>query len=285
MKETINEEYKCDAENYPLLDLRDEFIDDEVKAKGVIYKTLWFAAKGIDVEYSKAAVDSYNKYTVFAENNKSIIKNETEENRLDVCNGERIYADLMNGWWYPFKVLFGLQGKKEKICENLIKKLDEKAELNDTIAFETLYEGKKYNEALRKALVKFLNVVYTIGNMTPTVQITRANMLDNWNYKLLNQMYSGATYFGVVTTDDLFKIVCEKYYYQDYITNAEEEPLEALKNYIKVKDFRNNPKEYFEYYTERVLRRGCRICFCTNKISEEEWQQKYDNCKSCLEKK
>lgn len=79
----------------------------------LLINTLKFKSLGEDVEYTNAAIESYNHYNVFK--SLKIVKPNENKNRIYVRDekGEEyhIYADLMNGWWYVVKILLGIKNK------------------------------------------------------------------------------------------------------------------------------------------------------------------------------
>lgn len=97
--------------------------------------------------------------------------------------------DIMNGWWFCFKYLFGLDEKanrggtstKEYLL-NLNASIKDFNKESDLIKFICKNNGIK--EEYIKSLLDFLKVVYTIGNITPININSHADCFDSWEYKL-----------------------------------------------------------------------------------------------------
>lgn len=98
---------------------------------------------------------------------------------------KEIKLDIMNGWWYCFKIIFevGSRGSDEtkKFMKKLMESIENKTEKE---LIEFIYESYKVKKELIILLLKFLNVVYTIGNICPVTRNIRADSLDSWEYKL-----------------------------------------------------------------------------------------------------
>lgn len=94
--------------------------------------------------------------------------------------------DIMNGWWFCFKTLFGLENRKSKKTTTYLKTLKEQirdiTRADDLIIF--INREYKIEEEYIKSLLEFLDVAYTIGNITPVSSNRHADYFDSWEYKL-----------------------------------------------------------------------------------------------------
>lgn len=140
--------------------------------ENILYKTLVFElSPATHVEKYECAQKDFKEY---CENYKE----------------EYATADIMNGWWGPFKYIFNLTSRKDKTAlENIRDYVKGRKE-------EEIIE--KYSEEIQglcsanienkketiKSLLEFLRVVYTAGNITPAPINPKADALDSWEYKL-----------------------------------------------------------------------------------------------------
>ncbi len=97
--------------------------------------------------------------------------------------------DIMNGWWFCFKELFNIKhGRKNQSTIKFISDLMK--EINDVNDREKLVEiiSMKYgiDETVFIVFLDYLEVVYTIGNITPVSKggNVHADIFDSWEYKL-----------------------------------------------------------------------------------------------------
>lgn len=129
--------------------------------------------------------------------------------------GNDFSADIMNGWWGCFKTIFGIKtGRTVESTKDFLRKLMEDiAGLNETQTIVYLNTTKKYsiNSDILSVLMKFLSLVYTIGNITPIPKHCNINagLLDCWEYKLF---VSDRVYF---TKPGYIEYLC----YDDYNPN------------------------------------------------------------------
>lgn len=173
---------------------------------------------------------------------------------------EYITADIMNGWWYCFKELLdiGYRKNKQRIPNPKLVSLQNKVcrISNESELLELLMENgnKKYknNPDIYKSLLRFLKVVYTIGNLTPATINPGADKLDSWEYKLnkYKRMYHD-------NNGDIDKLC-----FQDYCEGKE------VKKSISIKEFQMNPIEYMDSRVEYIFRRAYRIINNGEKISQ-----------------
>ena len=100
-----------------------------------------------------------------------------------------ITLDIMNGWWFCFKYLFGLDKKNSRkskqtkkylfTLQEQIKDINKEVDLIDFV-----YQIYGITKVEIKSLLDFFNVVYTIGNITPVNNNPHADCFDSWEYKL-----------------------------------------------------------------------------------------------------
>lgn len=167
-------------------------------------------------------------------------------------------ADIMNGWWNCFKELLDFKsrggGDDLERLGRLLNESQNNVNLVELLKGELKDDYVKDGDEICKALLRFLKVVYTTGNMTPAPinPSTGRYGLDNWEYKL-------NTYKGMYHD---YKGVKEKLLFQDYYEKDE------IKISPKREDFQKNPAGYMNERVELILKRGCRIVG----ISEAEWE-------------
>lgn len=154
--------------------------------QNTLYNTLWFDSQidGPDIEFCDFAVKLYKKNIFFSE--WKVIKHGTGKS-LETPSGIPISADLMTGWWNPFKRFLGKSGSRNEIVkqclcelkkENIVKKSDK--EVAEWIA-------AKYGRCLIacESCIDFLKVVYSLGNIMPAAtNIRPGSSLDGWDTKL-----------------------------------------------------------------------------------------------------
>ena len=171
-------------------------------------------------------------------------------------------ADIMNGWWYCFKELFNheitsRQNDKDKV-NSFLKDLkgEENEKLVNSISNNLKIEYKVRNdkEKICEAFIRFLKVVYTIGNMTPAPKNPSQGLgLDTWEYKLdtYKEMYHD--YEG-----DKEKLRFQDYYNQNVIKPA-----------WTTKKFHEDPAGYMNSRTELILKRAYRIIVGNQEIPKD----------------
>lgn len=102
--------------------------------------------------------------------------------------GDDYTFDIMNGWWNCFKVLFNLNFRKSDETKLFIETM--KKGIVNIIDKDKLikYISQTYSldEKTVKCFLEFLEVVYTIGNITPVPKGSNkhADDWDSWEYKL-----------------------------------------------------------------------------------------------------
>lgn len=95
-------------------------------------------------------------------------------------------ADVMNGWWYCFKVIFDIKSsRRSDETKRFLDDLNHKIEgMKEQQVVKFLCEHYKKEERLYAVLLEFLKVVYTVGNITPAKENKNRARLDNWEIKL-----------------------------------------------------------------------------------------------------
>ncbi len=153
----------------------------------VLYKTLAYEISS----YKDVERDEYVREQIFKcfKNYKQYV-------------GEEASLDIMNGWWFCFKKLFNIKtGRQNSLTKKFISDMME--EINNVNDKEKLVEiiFKKYgiDKSVLKVFLEYLEVVYTIGNITPVPKggNVRADDFDSWEYKLYiseKVKYKGSNY-------------------------------------------------------------------------------------------
>lgn len=160
----LTEEEKCDWHN-----------------NNILYNTLWFAQKKFrpDIEYSKGAISSYKEIPFY--NNWGCTNGRRKV--LISPNSHSITADLMTGWWNPFKYFLKLTIKgRENAIEELLTTVPKKNDIGVTIEWVKKKNNAEIEDCI--AMLDFLNVVYTSGNIIPAPINWRGQGIDSWEYKL-----------------------------------------------------------------------------------------------------
>lgn len=214
------------------------------ETQNVFYNTVCFSLNcKIDVEFS---IDIWNLYRDKLPYFKDWeIKEHNKGNKL-VPKGYDGYfsADIMTGWWNPFKYFVGFTGgERENICRMML--FDKIPEDKDTTKllgwFQTL--NKNIQKEHMESFLGFLEVVYTVGNVIPSpINRNYGNKLDAWDAKLSvikdsfkgnkltelawNQyIYScyGGTSYDKKFDNENFNIFIEKNYLEMYWDNKKKE--------------------------------------------------------------
>ncbi|MDE7268233.1 MAG: hypothetical protein K2N89_12275 [Lachnospiraceae bacterium] len=158
------------------------------KERNILYNTLWFwlMVKGPDVEYSDAAINEYKKLKCYAE--WKVVEKKAGKRVLNAPIGE-ISADLMTGWWKPFKFFLKLNNKiNRKTCTKQF--FDDFGSQLENMSNEEVskWMAKEFgrDESACKKCLEFLKVVYTGGNMIPIITNYKSgSTLDGWDTKML----------------------------------------------------------------------------------------------------
>ena len=153
----------------------------EWKKRNVLYNTICFYLRKQwmpDIEYSDSAILSYKKYSFFKDWEYTYHYNGGKQLLNKVTESE-MTADLMTGWWGPFKYFFDLKSRKN-ITEDFLKEIPSDNE--SIIEWMQKKTGAEENEC--SLLLKFLSCVYTAGNIIPSPINWKGEGLDSWPDKL-----------------------------------------------------------------------------------------------------
>ena len=162
----------------------------------------------------------------------------------------------MNGWWCCFRCLFepggsrkGEQAKKLELeIMEEIKDKDNEAALHAVKGIYNNRSSEVFDFNLFRTLLKYLSLVYTIGNMAPAPFNPGGGgfgEIDLWEYKLYR--YEGLYHDGKGDIDRL--------HFEDYRKYAGKIKNLSLIDYMKDFDIGN----YMEERIDLILRRGYRI--------------------------
>ncbi len=230
---------------------------NEWKKRNSLYNSVWFYVnKGYmpDIEYSDTAVKSYRKYPFFSD--WQYMYKYDGGKVLVSPFGTSISADLMTGWWNPFKAFTKMSGRNE-LNERFLETIP-----SDDTVLDWLVERSKSTESESRSLLNFLDVVYTVGNMIPAPINWIGQGPDTWDYKLNgimeNKTINAKEWNGYI----------EKYYYGN---NKDE----------KMKDFIS--KNYLEMYFDGLSPRslfGEKISWTKAKCSD--WKVFFDEVTNCI---
>ena len=162
-----------------------------------------------------------------------------------ICGTTELTLDIMNGWWFCFKELFGLKSRKSRetleYLESLNKQIKHITQKEELIRFiNTEY---KIEEKYTKALLEFLEVVYTIGNITQVSENRHADCFDSWEYKLFKSDWMKYKKESDYMEYFVFNDYCEKWW-------------DELK---KCDDMKNKLLEYMNSRIYLIKERGKKI--------------------------
>lgn len=208
----------------------------------ILYKTLVFELSGSkDVEsyvYVRKVVFGYF-------------------DRYEEYVGSGVSLDIMNGWWFCFKILFGVNesriNKKTRndIC-TFMKKIQYVGD-NQSLIDKIREEYPNLGEKVIRLFIEYLEVVYTIGNITPVPKggNVHADIFDSWEYKLF---FADSVKYAA-DTDYMKYFLFEEYKIED-------------KWWVRFKSENDKIQivsEYMESRIELIKNRG-------KKITEETWE-------------
>lgn len=163
---------------------------DELKeweSHNILYNTLWFYLnKEVHVEFSQDIWVFYKSNISYFCNWKIVEHYNGNKLIPPSFNNESFSADIMTGWWNPFKRFVGLTGNER---ENLSKLLFNKSLPSKNDNKELLKWFQDLNSEITAEhlnyFIEFLKVVYTIGNIIPApVNWRPGRGLDNFDAKL-----------------------------------------------------------------------------------------------------
>lgn len=181
-------------------DLRKSFLTklqlEEWEKNNILYNTLWFdiniSAPDIEFSYITQRLFQINKtYSSW-----EIVPRKNGGYVLQNNKGLTITSDLMSGRWWFMKKLMGVkEGKKTRSELSLLyyNDIESFRTSQDEDLYSVLVRKYGYNDEIWKNFISYLNVVYTIGNMTPAGANPGGNGCDNWSNKLekLHKYYFG----------------------------------------------------------------------------------------------
>lgn len=172
-------------------DIRKTYLmETELKSwdkQNILYNTLWFENedRGSDVEYCTFSVYIFKLYSFYSDWDK--VDHKGGGYILNKSSDFKITADVMNGWWYPLKRYFKRQNqkisKKDSVSE-LVKEVEEAKYKKDNDLIKWLSDNYNQDKKICEALLKFLDNVYTIGNISPAGNNSGTGGFDFWNRKL-----------------------------------------------------------------------------------------------------
>lgn len=172
-------------------DLRKSFLTklqlEEWEKNNILYNTLWFdiniSAPDIEFSYITQRLFQINKtYSSW-----EIVPRKNGGYVLQNNKGLTITSDLMSGRWWFMKKLMGVkEGKKTRSELSLLyyNDIEPFRKLQGEDLYSVLVRKYGYNDEMWKNFISYLNVVYTIGNMTPAGANPGGNGCDNWISKL-----------------------------------------------------------------------------------------------------
>lgn len=263
---------------------------DEWDKRNILYNTLWFylnkSNKYPEVEYSDTVIDIYKFLSPFKD--WEIVyhgygKVFDPPKYKHTGKRGRFCADIMTGWWNPFKICVGLSCRKN-ITNELLNEIpqndDYKKWLNDKIIKAFPHEDLKNSRNLREnipelveKITSFLEVVYTIGNIIPApINWLSGSSLDSWDNKVtiikknLNSnlpVKDGGSNIG------------------DWYRYIEEEYNNSFDEFLKDNDL---------YFSEKIITIKKTISFFGKDINEsfsnvtiEEWIKFFTNAKEFID--
>lgn len=149
-------------------------------------RTLWFenTISGPDLEYSRFSVEIFKLYPHYCtwshvprQNGGYVLQNNSPDSTLT------INADLMNGWWNIFKRLTNGKLTSTTRSANTFQLYKDYYQLPDSEIANTLSKNFGHNQEVWDTFLKYLNYVYTIGNLSPS-GANPGGGLDLWANKL-----------------------------------------------------------------------------------------------------
>lgn len=162
-------------------------------------KSYWVNWDSWNILYKTLAYETSSSRDV---ENYFFVRNIVVELYTDVVThvGCNYTFDIMNGWWFCFKTIFGIETSRHSaetkaFIEKLKKEIESINKEKDLIIFIHVNYGGQ--DDLIKSFLEFLEVVYTIGNISPINVNPHADLFDSWEYKLFESdcvRFSGNSY-------------------------------------------------------------------------------------------
>ncbi len=215
--------------------LNDHYLtEDEKEAwekRNSLFNTVWFYVYKRympDVEYSDTAIKFYRRLPYFS---KWSYMYKSNGGKVLVSPKMEVFsADLMTGWWNPFKMFIKMDGR------NSLNKdfLGTIPEAKDGI-IEWLMDKSNATESECNSFLQFLDVVYTPGNLIPAPVNWKGQGPDTWDYKLKKIRENETTdakkwnkyiedYYNR-NMQDFIKQNCLEMYFRDDLEKIELKPL------------------------------------------------------------
>ena len=254
-------------------DLRKTFLTklqlEEWENNNILYNTLWF-----DINISAPDIEfSYISQRLFQINEKysswKIVPRKNGGYVLQNNNGLTITSDLMSGRWWFMKKLMGVkEGKNTRLELSPLyyKDIEPFRTLQGEALYSKLVEKYGYNDEIWESFISYLNVVYTIGNMTPAGSNPGGNGYDNWINKLekLHKYYFGGKSYSDKSIINKWKPFLDKIYedkrnlndkWVSFITDNFFQPYVDPNFKVKEIDF-NNLNDAIKKSYQMILNRG-----------------------------
>lgn len=245
---------------------------EEWDKNNVLYNTVWFYVNKScimpDMEYSDKAIEIYKSQEHFEK--WGVMYHHHGGKNLIKPDNSAFNADIMTGWWNPFKYLIGKESRKH-LTEELLGKIPKSKSLESD--FDELGRQAKINELAEKktetwkALIDFLRVVYTAGNIIPAPRNWVGNGLDGWDNKL-ECIFNGPS----DTNTDSWRA----YIFEEYAGKKDED---KYKTFIS----ENKLEMYFDKNNEIISFWGGNRPKSFNTATEEQWKEYFENAQNCIE--
>lgn len=257
-------------------DLRKSFLTklqlEEWEKNNILYNTLWF-----DINISAPDIEfSYISQRLFQINEKysswKIVPRKNGGYVLQNNNGLTITSDLMSGrWWFMKKLMGEEEGKNTRLelSQLYYKDIESFRTSQGEELYSKLVEKYGYNQKIWKNFISYLNVVYTIGNMTPAGANPGGNGYDNWIIKLekLHKCYFGGKFYSDKSIINKWKPFLDKIYenkrnlndkWKSFITDNFFQPyVDDVDENFKVKKINfNNLNDAIEISYKMIQERG-----------------------------
>lgn len=269
----------------------------EWENRNILYNTIWFYVKKAlekevpEMEKSKFVYNVFNKLPPFNNNQKWICKYKKEGKKESFYCTPKYYdsssadfqkdykpftADLMTGWWVPFKYLTGLSSR-ESLSIVLLKKLPSENNEDELKKwFETInpnLKGKDGEDPV-KAFLDFLKVVYTVGNTIPAPENPAPGRgLDTWQYKLHGRIMGQESDEWETYISECFENDWPKFVEKNF-----------LKMYFEVSD--KQYKNPISFWYGRAFQEGDSLELNSAKNAKvKDWENYLKNATNCIVKR
>ena len=227
-----------------------------------------------DIEYSDVAVNIYKKNSFFK--NWDCVYHYGGKVLCNPKTGEAFNADVMTGWWNPFKYFMGMNSRKD-ISENLLKMIPPKNDDDEIVGWLQEYVKDADDEDCR-ALIEFLKIVYTAGNIIPAPLNWKGQGMDAWDCKMTCILEN------ILENNSGNKVTCSGAW-AEYIKNEYrgENDENKLKDFIKVNKL--------EMYFKDSLLKDLSLCSLWGdedkpevwtKASKKQWKNYLNNARKCI---